>query len=267
MITRFLLAFVLACFSLSASAQYLAPVRYLSGLEPDKFSTDKLNINPGSVSEFYGQELFNFPVETQIDLTTTGPWGIDSGPVANGDLYVYVIWNKTTGDYALMASQSTFQGGVVLPAGYSVARKLPWGVVYRTSWDGIPNFHLTNWPLPSIRFTDSEYSAKWVALANGTSPTWATVDLSQWLPDPARLAYIQIETRYIAGGPAGSSYIRSYGGQPTGVLVGSVNPGSEFSNGGAIHIRVDSLRRMEYRVDPGVRLIIRVLGYSMSEPA
>lgn len=52
-----------------------------------------------------------------------------------------------------------------------------------------------------------------------------------------------------------------------GLLVGSVNPGSEFSNGGALNIRVDSLRRMEYRVDPGVMLFIRVLGYSMTEPA
>lgn len=266
MITRFLLAFVLACFSLSASAQYPAPVRYLSGLEPDKFSSNKLNINPGSVSEFYGRELFNFPVETQIDLTKTGAWGIDTGAVVTGDLCVYVIWDQSTGDYALMASQAIFQGGVVLPAGYTVARKLPWGVVYRAAWDGIPNFHLTNWPLPSIRFTDAEYSAKWVALV-GTSPTWTMVDLSAWIPDNARLAYIQVETRYIPGGPAGSSYIRSYGGQTTGLMVGSVNPGSEFSNGGALHIRIDSLRRMEYRVDPGAKLFIRVLGYSMTEPA
>lgn len=268
MISRFVLALLLTCCSLVASAQYNAPVRYLSGLEPDKFSTNKLNINPGSVAEFYGKELFQFPFETQIDLTKQGLWGIDKGFVVDGgELYVYVAWNPATSDYALVASQSTFQGGVVLPAGYLVARKLPWGVMYRSQWDGIPNFHLTNWPMPDIRFTDAEYSAKWMVLAAGISPTWRTLDLSAWLPDNARMAYIQVETRYIPGGSAGSSYIRSYGGQTTGLLVGSVNPGSEFSNGGALNIRVDSLRRMEYRVDPGAMLFIRVLGYSMTEPS
>lgn len=268
MITRFLLAFVLAYFALSASAQYLAPVRYLSGLEPDKFSTNKLNINPGSVAEFYGNAMFNFPFEKQINLATIGLWGIDKHPIVNGgDLYIYVIWNHTTNDYALMASQSTFQGGVVLPAGYEVARKLPWGVVYRTEWDGIPNFHLTNWPMPDIRFTDSEYSQTWSALASGTAPDWTIVDLSRWVPDNARMAYIQVETRWVPGQPAGSSYIRSYAGQASGLLVGSVNPGMQFSNGGSLKIRIDSTRKMEYKSTPGAAIYIRVLGYSMTEPA
>lgn len=267
MIHRMVLAFALAFVSLLAGAQYTAPVRYLSGLEPDKFSTNRLNINPGSVSEFYGQALFNFPQETQIDLTKAGAWGIDTGVVTNGDLYVYVIWNQSTGDYALMASQSTFQGGVTLPLGYTVARKLPWGVVYRAAWDGIPNFHLTNWPMPDIRFTDSEYSQTWSALASGTAPDWTIVDLSRWVPDNARMAYIQVETRWVPGQPAGSSYIRSYAGQASGLLVGSVNPGMQFSNGGSLKIRVDSTRKMEYKSTPGAAIYIRVLGYSMTEPA
>jgi hypothetical protein len=254
-----------ACFSQS---NYVAPVRYLSGLEPDKFSARVLNINPGSVAEFYGNELFNYPLEKQVNLDFAGLWGMDKLPIVDGgDLYLYVLWNKTTGQHGIIASQSTFQGGVTVPTGYTVARKLPWGVVYRASWGGIPNFHLTHWPLPEIRFTDSEYSQAWIALQAGTSPSWATVDLSHWLPDTARMAYIQVETRYIYGGPAGSTYVRSHGGQGTGMLVGSVNPGSEFSNGGAFHIRVDSLRKMEYRANPGTMLFIRVLGYSMTEPA
>lgn len=267
---RTLLVLVMCLLSTISAAQYapVAPVRYLSGLEPDKYSARVLNINPGSVAEFYGGALYNFPLEKQVNLDLVGPWRADRLPlVEGGDLYLYVIWNAATGDSALIGSQSTFQGGVALPPGYTIVRKLPWGVVYRSVWGGIPNFHLTHWPLPEIRFTDSQYGAPWIALHAGTSATWADIDLSYWLPDSARMAYIQIETRYMQGGPAGSTYVRSYGGQPTGVLAGSVNPGSEFSNGGAIHIRVDSLRKIQYRATPGAALYIRVLGYSMTEPA
>lgn len=262
-------ALLLGCWLVAcAQVATVAPVRYLSGMEPEKFSTNKLNINPGSVAEFYGNALFHFPQETQINLQASGMWGIDKGYVVDGqDLYVYVISNAATGQFGLMASQSIFQGGVVLPTGFTVARKLPWGVMYRAEWDGIPNFHLTNWPMPDIRFTDSEYSQTWSALSAGTAAEWTLVDLSRWVPDNARMAYIQVETRWLPNQPAGSSFIRSYAGQPSGLLVGSVNPGMQFSNGGSLKIRVDSTRKMEYKATPGAALYIRVLGYSMTEPA
>jgi hypothetical protein len=264
-----LCASVFVCAMLSsAQATPVAPIRFLAGMEPDKYSARVIDINPGSVAEFYGSALFNFPAENKVNLDSVGLWGIDKLPlIEGGDLYLYIAWNQATADYAVIASQSTFQGGVTLPTGYSIARKLPWGVVYRSAWGGIPNFHLAHWPSPEIRFTDSEYSALWTALSAGTSAVWTDVDLSAWLPDTARMAYIQVETRYIRGGPAGSTYVRSYGGQPTGIIVGSVNPGSEFSNGGAFHIRVDSTRKLQYLANPGTMLFIRVLGYSMTEPS
>lgn len=241
--------------------------RYLVGLEPDKFSANKLNINAGSLTDYYGNVEMDFPYETQIDLTTVGLWGIDAGPVHNGELYVYCLRSAPDGSYGFICSQSRFQGGVVCPPGYTVQRKLPWGVMYNAAWDGIPNFHLTHWPLPQINFTDSEYAALWTALPYAKSATWADVDLSPWLPDNARLAYIICDSRYEDGFTAGSSYVRSHGGQVTGQLVGSVSPGIPYQFV-PITIRVDSLRKMQYMTTgTGCRLIIRVTGYSMTEPA
>lgn len=244
----------------------MTKTRTLFGLEPDKYTTNRLNINAGNLTDFYGDISMDFPQETQIDLTKAGLYGIDKLPVVSGELYVYCIRNAD-GVYGLLASQSRFEGGVVCPAGFIVQRKLPWGVMYNPSWGGIPNFHLTHWPLPQINFTDAEATALWTALPYAKSPTWADVDLSPWLPDNARLAYIICDSRYENGFTAGSSYIRSHGGQLTGQLVGSVSPGIPYQIV-PMAIRVDSVRKMQYMTSgTGCRLIIRVTGYSMTEPA
>lgn len=253
----------LAVLATAVIAQADSPMHLLSGCQPDKVSRNVIRIAAGVIGDTRGLEVFVNPVRRELDLTVIGPWGADA-PITTGDLCLYVIRHESTGEKAVIASQSQTFGGIVYPAGWEFFRKLPWGCVYNLAWDGIPNFHLAGWPSPYIRLTDSQYGAPWVALAAGASETWATIDLSPWLPDNARLAEINTEVRY-GGGSAGSAYIRSHGGQAVGLFVGSANPsaGSFTSQ----RIRVTSTRRIEYRVTAGARLYIYVTGYFMTEPS
>lgn len=242
------------------------PVRGLFGCEPDKYSTNLLNINPGSVNDFYGNATYNFPNQTQIDLTKNGIWGLDTGTISNGGIYIYLIGNSTTGDFGFIASKSITEGGLVCPSGYSFLRKLPWGINYNTSWDGIPNFHLTHWSMPFITYTDSEYASLWMPIAGGSASNWTDIDLSTWLPDNARLAYISAQIRYNSGSE-GSGYLRSYSGQKTGQIIGSASPGSPYTGQSTFFLRTTSDRKIQYRTTGSVQLYLGVMGYCMSDPS
>lgn len=236
--------------------------RNLNGLEPDKLSSNCLRILDGSFYDSVNNACVSFTTRNEINLNNTGLLGLDTGSPSNGELYVYIVSNGS--DYSFVASKEKFQSDVVCPVGFSVVRKLPWGVMYNTAWGGIPNFHLTHWPRPMLTLTDSEATSKWAALGAGNATEWTTVDLSKWVPDNARLVHITCQVRGTSG--AGSAYLRSHGGQEIGQLVGSVGAGGY--NTQTVMIRVDSLRRLQYRVNSSnVQLYIYVLGYSMSEPA
>jgi hypothetical protein len=258
------IALLFAFLASSVLAQPNSPMYLMSGCQPDKVSRNVIRIAAGVIGDTRGLEVFVLPARRELDLAIIGPWGADA-PITTGDLCLYVIRNDTTGEKAVIASQSQTFGGIVYPAGWSFFRKFPWGCVYNLAWDGVPNFHLAGWPNPYIRFTDAQYGAPWTALAAGASPDWAEIDLSPWIPDNARLAEINCEVRYAGSGGAGSAYIRSYNGQSTGLIVGAANPwAGSFS---AQRLRVRSDRRFDYRVTGGARLYIYILGYFMTEPS
>jgi hypothetical protein len=244
------------------------PIRLLFGLEPNKLSTNVIRMNPGSIGEYYGNDRLDFSTTTDIDLTTNGLNGLDTGSLSNGDgVYIYVIYNYSTGNQGFIASQSIISSGVNLPSGYVIYRKMPFGFIYNAAnWDGIPAFHLTNWPSPTVRFTDAESSGAWNALAAGSATTWTDVDLTPWVPDNARMVTLNIQIRYQSDGSTSSAYIRSATSQTTGVLVGSVDSSSHYINQ-TIDIRTTSVRRIQYQnVGSGARVYIYVLGYSNTEP-
>lgn len=255
-------ALIFACLASPAQSQ----VRMLSGMEPDKFSTNILHLNPGSASDFYGTTTIHFNSDYTIDLTTVGPGGLDTGSVSNGEYYVYLLQKTSDLSGAAVVSRSRLQGDVVVPPGYTWIRKLPWGFVYNTAWDGIPNFLIAHWPMPLVRFTDAQYQAPWMAcvVASCRSQTWTTVDLTGYLPDTARAAMLATEVREM-GTTACSGYVSSTG-HDTGLFVGSASP-NQPSSVMSLTIRVTSDRRLFYYVSPGCGLGIEVLGYLMSDPS
>ena len=237
----------------------------IQGLKPDKLSTNVLRLYPGVAGSADGQLMVRTTVNYDIDMSTNGVGGLDTGsPVGGLDYFVYVLRNNTTGAFAAVISNSITYGGVTLPAGHTHVRKLRFGFIYNVSWDGIPNHDAANWPWPLIRLTGSEASSVWRALNAGTSTTNAEVLCDDWIPDNCRIAMIMV--RVACGASAGTGYITSSGaGHSNGIEFTGV-PNSTYT-AYVPAIRVDSLRKLLYKVTGDVALSIFVLGYYATEPS
>ena len=227
-------------------------IRGISGCEPGKSKkTNVLVFQPGEIWSSDGETPFRFETSFEVAVTPSA-----------GDHFLYLISNEI--EYYLIDSQSKFSGGVVCPPGFSVQRKLPFGFVWNSAWDGIPAFHLAHWPSPLITFTDSEASGLWSPLIAGHATTWTDLDLSPWVPDDARFVYLS--TRTIYNGASSSTYLRSHSGQITGKRVGSVSALSAYDSN-RVGIRITSDRKIQYRSLGGAGLDLFVEGYAMTEPA
>ncbi len=241
-------------------------VRGIFGLEPNKLETNIIRLSAGSMSAFDGAYTVDwFTNPPIIDLNYNGAWGLDVGTPSNGDLFLYLIKNSIDDTGAFIASKSKFQGGVVVPTDYTIDRKFPWGVVYNSSWDGIPNHHISHWPSPSIDYTDWETTPEWQALTSGKATDWTDIDLSPWIPDNCRLAKIYICAKYIQG--ATSFYLRSYPAQTNGQRVASVSSASVYSDK-LWEIRTSSTRKIQYKANnANSEMSVFVRGYNQTEQA
>ena len=246
------------------------PYRLLFGLEPEKLSGTELNLQAGAAADQYGTEVLRSTSALTINLATNGALGLDTGTITSGeDYYVYLLKTTADGSLSALVSTSISYGGVTVPSGYTMHRKLPWGFIYNTTsgWgvtNGIPDFHLTHWPKPLTTFTAFQFASPFLALTAGTSTTFASVDLTPWLPDNARLARIACRVNYSSG--AGKAYVRTYGTQSTGIEVGRPTAASDVRLF-MFDMRTTSTRLMSYKVDSGVTLDIGVMGYSQTEPS
>lgn len=236
-------------------------IGYLAGCQPEKQSLDLLKIRPGSFADTSGnihEVLQNF----FINLNSVGCGGLDVGPATPGDYFVYAIRDED-GYLSFILSHSIIYGGVILPDGWTMLRKLPWGFVYNSSWGGIPNFHLSYWPLPKTLYTDFEKNTKWMCLNGGVATDWTTIDLKPWMPDNARVVHLAIKGQHISAGA--SAYLRTYDAQVTGEEILSIANNSVYQFN-KTDIRVMSDRTIQYRWnDSGGKLWLSVKGYSQTE--
>lgn len=248
--------------------EVLSLKRFIGGMDPEKLSTNVLRFYNGCCANVDGNKIYSIAGNhLDVTMTNTGVNGRDAQyALVNGSYWSPIVIARDSDDeLAITMSSGGGWSEITLPTGYHFVRKLPFSFVYSSYWDGIPNFHLSYWPKPHIRFTDAQDAAPWVALANGQASSWTNVDMAPWLPDAARVVHLIAGARYIDGS-AGSAYLRSYDAQTTGINVGSVSPGSPFA-GLSTHIRVDSLRRLQYKCTGNARLYLQVIGYDMTEPS
>ncbi len=237
----------------------------ISGFEPDKLSATQLLINPGWCASADGNDFAQLTELLTLDMNHVGLNGLDQGIPVNGyDYFVYVVKNEATNQIGAVISHAKYYSDVVLPVGYGMHRKLRFGFVYNSTRDGIPDFHLTAWPMPIIRLTGAETSGKYCVLGTGFSNSFADISLSSFIPDNARMSYVQCVTSSI--GSAGSAYLRSFGGQNTGLIVGSSTP-NDVQDRMCLTMRVTSDIKLQYKVTGGARLSVYVLGYEMTEPS
>lgn len=251
----------------------------ITGLQPDKLSTNVLRLMPGVAYSADGTERVVNSARYEIDMLANGVGGLDRGSPASGQQYnVYIVRRVNDNEFGAMLSGAKFAGPTVpsganpadyvqYPPGWVFLKKLQFGFVWSTAWDGIPDFHVSHWPMPHVRLSRAGYGSPWMAAFNAqTGAAWHDVALANWLPDNARVAYIGVEARYVDG-QAGSVYLRSWSGQTTPILVGSASPGSPFPGVSCLKIRVDSLLKLQLQTTGDARAFIQVLGYDMTEPA
>lgn len=253
----------------------------LVGFQPDKLSTNVLRLMPGVAYSQDGTTRVVNSIRYEIDMTTNGIGGLDVGIPENGkDYFVYLLIRESDGEFGAMISHAKFAGPTVppggnvadyvaYPAGWKFLKKLQFGWIYREAWDGIPDFHVAHWPMPTVRLTQSGYGSPWAwmaAYARQTGGVWEYLDFDRWLPDNARMARITVEVRYVDGA-AGSVYLKSWSGQTVPLFVGSGTPATPSPGVATFDIRVDSLRRAMVQTTGNVFAYVQVLGYDMTEPA
>ncbi len=234
--------------------------RHLSGLEPERVSNTVLRLHPGSCSDASGNKDYESNAAIDIDLTHVGAGGLDTGaPQSNQDYFVYLVANGN-GKLGAVCSAALAYGGVVVPAGHTLVRKLPFGFVYRLSgtWQGIPAFHLCYWPKPYVHYSFASMAPAFCVLASGSRPAWTAVKTNSFVPDNARLIRVLTKVQQ-AGGISGIAFVRT------------AAPAEGINLGGTglltLDLRTTSNYEIEYKVTNGARLSIWALGYSMTEPS
>ncbi|HEX2725585.1 MAG TPA: hypothetical protein VHN20_07180 [Beijerinckiaceae bacterium] len=240
---------------------------WIEGFQPDKLDHARLRLSPGFCASADGRDLTAATAPLVIDLDKVGALGRDAQDLhAATDYFIYILRHAETGEASAVVSGANTYGGVAVPEGYRIVRKLRFGFVYDVArWGGIPDFHVAHWPSPFVSFTAFEDDPRWDALTSGDATTFTRISLAGYLPDNARLARVQVVVR--SSGQPGSAYVRSWGGQQSGILAGVANATGPTETIQVFDIRVNSRRELEYRVTGGARLTVKVMGYSMTEPS
>lgn len=241
--------------------------RYLCGYEPARITDSVMTLAAGSCANQNTplSQIMVSDAAISIDLTTVGLNGLDAGTFTTGVSYqVYVLKNPTTSVVGAIVSAAISYSLITPPSGFSLMRKLPWGFVSinDAGAPSIPPFHLHAWPIPETILTYADDSATWAALSAGTASSFTDVDLTQWIPNAARLAYICVETDYVSA--QSESFVRSITSQAVGRGTGTVDgPGQKRKQ--HMWIRTDSTGKIQYKVTAGGSCSIYVIGYAQTE--
>jgi hypothetical protein len=145
-------------------------------------------------------------VNLTVDITASGANGLDTGSEANSTwYYLWVIYNGTT--VAGLLSTNSTTPDVTFDTSYTYKALI--GAVYNGSGGDFVAFHQI----------DNKVACLFQAvLGNGSSTTWASVDLSSFLPSTAKLARMQ----YNADSPSTSVWGAEFASNSSGTLDRSV---------------------------------------------
>jgi hypothetical protein len=234
----------------------------IHGFRSNRLDGNILRISRGVCASADGSLVVETSADIDIDITTTGVNGLDTGSAVEGrDYFPYLIQNDTTAELAGVLSASIIYGGVVVPAGWSIFRKLRFGFCYNSSWGGIPAFHLDH---GNCVLLTGEDSAPWrIGSPNMQNTSWATLDLATLMPDNARVA--KVSALVSAVGSAGSAYLATPAFDTYGRFCGSKSPGETSISPVVFDIRVASDRTLKYKTTGGARLNLYLHGYAMTE--
>lgn len=241
--------------------------REISGLKPErKTGLNQMYLFTGYCRNASDTKYIKNPSAYHMDIGIVGIAGLDIGvPENNTGYFVYVCSNKTDGSFGAVFSKSISLTGVDLTYigdEWTIERKLPFGIMYDINKGGFPAIHISNWNMPTIRYTYADTSADYRVLAGGTQTDWADFSLINLIPDNARVAEILVVTEGLSG--SGKGYIRSKGNANSlGTPTDKVNFGEQDNS--IIWQRVDSHMKLQYKCDAGVRMFVYVRAYEQTE--
>ena len=266
-----LIAVLGAHFPARSQALTVPAIGLLQGLRPEVVSSTVMRFHDGVATDALGTTQIavtrfrDTHAYLEVDLARVGLNGRDTGSFEEGHFFFYLMRSLRDDAVGIVASRAESYGGVTQPPGGPwMMRKLPYGHPYRGEFGGFAPVHVDAWPHPTVIFTDSEYSAPWMALLSGGAHDWEDVDVSRWIPGNARLGHFVFETRDGGHRAPGACFVRSYGGQEVGLLVGESMPRTPSALFSAA-VRISSAQRLQYRCSRGSRLSIQVRGFSLTE--
>jgi len=118
-------------------------------------TTTTFNCSAGYFRFSDGTAIGFLPVQTPINLSTTGLNGMDTGTIpANAWLYIYALYNPATGQTGVVASLNNTTP--TLPAGYTQYSRIKNGFIrvtssvivnfvhYATCWKPVPRYQIAN---------------------------------------------------------------------------------------------------------------------------
>jgi hypothetical protein len=258
-------------FPARSQALTVPAIGLLQGLRPEVVSSTVMRFHDGVATDALGTTQIavtrfrDTHAYLEVDLAHVGLNGRDTDSFEEGHYFFYLMRSLRDNAVGIVASRADAYGGVTQPPGGPwVMRKLPYGHPYRAEFGGFAPVHVDAWPHPTVIFTDSEYSGTWMALLAGGAQDWEDVDVSRWIPSNARLGHFIFETRDAGHRAPGACFVRSYGGQPVGLLVGESMPRAPSALLSAA-VRISSAQRLQYRCSRGSRLLIQVRGFSITE--
>ncbi len=242
-------------------------LRYLTGCEAERLDPGNgglatvLRIHPGGFGDKDGHGPWLVPKAIDLDLDIEGIGGLDAGaPTYFQDYFPYLLAGPL-GEVSGVLSASITYGGVAVPEGWTMLRKLPFGFVNRSAppWNGIPPFHFCGGSgKPFVLLTYADGSNSHCALASGQDQNGGEMDLRGFVPDNARA--VMVRYRVVQGpGQLGSAWAYTPGPYP--------GPPLPSPSVGETTLRVSSTRGLAWKTSGDARLSVWVKGYHMTEPS
>jgi len=217
--------------------------KHIEGLLVSHNADKKLDVSAGQARDSSNTNDIILGSSVTIDASNNGKNGLDSGSLANNTLYAVYAIGDSRDKASAAAIVSSDMSQPVLPKDYDMYRLI--GYV-RT--DGSANF------LVFHMYGDGHYRMVWYdairsVLSNGTSTSWAEIDLSSDMPSIA--TQVVLDVSYTPNSATNKAYFRTiasseadgqvkFGYGVAGAQVGMAKVPADVDSGSV---------KIEYKVD------------------
>lgn len=232
------------------------------GLQVSTTSVTALTVEPGHCRDSLDQSNLVVSAQLSAAITASGAGGLDTGAEASSTWYAVHVITDTTLTNAPAALLSLSHTAPTIPTGYDLFRHVGW-VRNDSSSDFLSTEMRGNHSEKAIIYDEDVGTL--AVLTDGSSLTFADVDLSALVPPTAMTAILEVEFETGGGGASATdrSHLKPKGFATTDpVFRASFGVKSSDKGSEQFTIPCDSSQLIEYFVDGSQnRLTICVSGY------